>query len=356
MDHAIADSHATVTISHRAIRSHQTPQRVQCRAFRPYLDGRSPPRTPCPILARGGVMRRKSRVSAVRHAWPWQRRTPGSGPTSLSGTSGTLTTSVRGQDPEPGVTSNVSSRTGGPGPPASAPRAARTPRRPAPRPVAAAPRSPRPRPPPSGPPSSCSGRQRVHQPAVVQLDQRARVELLQPAPHVHQPVDQRPLVQRLPQRPQRPRHPAPGLHHRRAVAQHRRPHLARALRRTRRSSSANEHEPAQRHLPRRRADPGPRVRVAVQPPLVVRGRLAAHDRRQHRVQDRRRAAAPPAPPGPASRAAGSARGRRTPPRRPRRRRRRRSRAPAPAPAAWAAGRPASGAVRPGTVGRSARRA
>ena len=26
MDHAIADSHATVTISHRAIRSHQTPQ------------------------------------------------------------------------------------------------------------------------------------------------------------------------------------------------------------------------------------------------------------------------------------------------------------------------------------------
>ena len=37
MDHAIADSHATVTISHRAIRSHQTPQSVQCDGALPGL-------------------------------------------------------------------------------------------------------------------------------------------------------------------------------------------------------------------------------------------------------------------------------------------------------------------------------
>src|SRR5881227_3921289 len=54
MDHAIADSHATVTISHRTIRSHQTPQSVQYKDSthtRTQWGGRSPPRTPCPILA-----------------------------------------------------------------------------------------------------------------------------------------------------------------------------------------------------------------------------------------------------------------------------------------------------------------
>ena len=113
-------------------------------------------------------------------------------------------------------------RTAGPGPPASAPRAARTPR---------PPRSPSPSRSAAMPSAtsaaerssaSSPGRQHVHQAAVVQLDQRARMELLQPAPHVDQAVDQRPLVHGVPQRPQRPRHPPPGLHHRRPVAQHRR--------------------------------------------------------------------------------------------------------------------------------------
>ena len=50
-----------------------------------------------------------------------------------------------------------------------------------------------------------AGRQDVHQAAVVQLDQRARVELLQPAAHVHQAVDQRPLVDGVPAAPSAPR-------------------------------------------------------------------------------------------------------------------------------------------------------
>ena len=123
--------------------------------------------------------------------------------------------------------------------------------------------------------------------------------------------------------------PPPRLHHRRAVAQHGADALRARPASYSRSSSREEHEPAHRHLPGRRPDPRPGVRVALQPPLVVRGRLPAHHRRQHRVQHRRRkllgqllqrlpAAQPGAPRADAT------------PRPPPRRRRRRSRAPAPA--------------------------
>ena len=53
MDHAITDSHTTVTISHRMIGSHRDPPKHAMPRFRPQRDGQSPPRTPCPILARG---------------------------------------------------------------------------------------------------------------------------------------------------------------------------------------------------------------------------------------------------------------------------------------------------------------
>ena len=83
----------------------------------------------------------------------------------------------------------------------------------APRPRPAAPRSPPPRPPPSGRLGELPRGQRVHQTAVVQLDQRTRMELLQPPPHVHQAVDQRPLVRGPPAASSARARPAAGLHH-----------------------------------------------------------------------------------------------------------------------------------------------
>lgn len=86
MDHAIADSHATVTISHSGVQESQDPPK---RAMSRW----SPPRTPCPILARGGV--RDARAVYVRsitlgRIGGIQRHTPGSRPTPhVDETSGT---------------------------------------------------------------------------------------------------------------------------------------------------------------------------------------------------------------------------------------------------------------------------
>src|SRR5690348_14129184 len=67
MDHAIADSHPAVTISHsgiKEIRGHQIHQGVQYRTIRPYLGGRNPSQTPCPILPWGWAMGARPNVSA----------------------------------------------------------------------------------------------------------------------------------------------------------------------------------------------------------------------------------------------------------------------------------------------------
>src|SRR5882757_8523735 len=84
MDHAIADSHAPVTISHRVIRSQQTPQSVQYRdSTHTWADG-ALPRAPCPILARGGVRGARARkVPSVTLGTPLTQK-PGSGLTTRS--------------------------------------------------------------------------------------------------------------------------------------------------------------------------------------------------------------------------------------------------------------------------------
>src|SRR5690348_4792185 len=68
MDHAIADSHATVTISHRTIRSRQTPHSAQYRDSRPNMDGWSPPPGSLSYFGTRKGKRCKSQVSAIRHA------------------------------------------------------------------------------------------------------------------------------------------------------------------------------------------------------------------------------------------------------------------------------------------------
>lgn len=103
MDHAIADSHAPVTISHSGVQESQDPQSVQCRArVLPGLLvlfwheeglGAQEPRKCGP-----------SRLSALTHP---SRSTPGSGPTSHADeTSGTP---ERARNPKTGVSSNASS-------------------------------------------------------------------------------------------------------------------------------------------------------------------------------------------------------------------------------------------------------
>ena len=71
MDHAIADSHAPVTISHRTIRSRQTPQSA-CNAEIPPMMEHSRTEEPSPDSLSYFGMRvgkgRKGRVRAVRHA------------------------------------------------------------------------------------------------------------------------------------------------------------------------------------------------------------------------------------------------------------------------------------------------
>lgn len=103
MDHAIADSHATVTISHSGVQESQDPPK---RAMSRW----SPPRTPCPILARGGV--RDARAAYVHSVTlaavdTSLMHTPGSGPTSLVDEASR--TSERARNPKTGVPSNASS-------------------------------------------------------------------------------------------------------------------------------------------------------------------------------------------------------------------------------------------------------
>lgn len=66
MDHAIADSHASVTISHSPISSHRHPPKSVIRGFRPYgTDGVFP--DSLSYFGMRVTKERKSPVSAVHH-------------------------------------------------------------------------------------------------------------------------------------------------------------------------------------------------------------------------------------------------------------------------------------------------
>ena len=69
MDHAIADSHATVTISHRAIRSHQTPHSSAMLSIPPirWTEGALPGLLVL-FWHEEWAMGARARVSAIRHA------------------------------------------------------------------------------------------------------------------------------------------------------------------------------------------------------------------------------------------------------------------------------------------------
>lgn len=69
MDHAIADSHATVTISHSGVQESRDPP-IACNAEIPPIRGqKEPPPGSLSYFDTRRCVRGKARVSAIRHAW-----------------------------------------------------------------------------------------------------------------------------------------------------------------------------------------------------------------------------------------------------------------------------------------------